>query len=502
MKFFRIQALRLPLVFALVAASFAHTSFVRAQGTQAPAPQTPTPTTPAPVSVRPATPQDGAQPVTQTGKGSAFTAASVTELDVNGLKVLVKRRQGSQSVSAGLYLRGGSRNLTPANAGIETLMLAAATEASTGYPRERLRDELARLNTNIGFDADPDYSALTLTSTRDNFDRSWTIFADVAIRPRFDAGDVELMRERIISSLRESETTPDASLESLQQRIAYAGHPYANRPEGTIESVTRLKVEDLRRHHTAAMQTARLLLVVVGDLDASEVRTRVERTFGRLPRGTYTQPPAPALAFDSSTIEVVPRRIETNYVQGVFSAPPLTSDDIYPMRVATVLLRDRVFTEVRVRRNLSYAPNAFLGTQGANIGGIYVTSTDANQAVRVMLNEITGLQSSAVAPSEISAVVALFLTTYYLGQETNAAQAGELATYELIGGGWRDSFEVLDRLRRVTPEDVRRVARNYMRNIRFVAVGNPEQIDRTIFTNFAVAPADRSDALKALGIGN
>ena len=160
MKFLRTQALRLPLIFALVAATFAHTSLVRAQDTrpapQTPTPQTPTPTTPAPVSVRPVAPQDQTQTAPQTGRGSAFTAASVTELDVNGLKVLVKRRQGSQSVSAGLYLRGGSRNLTTANAGIETLMLAAATEASTNYTRERLRDELARLNTNIGFDADPD----------------------------------------------------------------------------------------------------------------------------------------------------------------------------------------------------------------------------------------------------------------------------------------------------------------------------------------------------------
>ncbi len=42
----------------------------------------------------------------------------VTEFDVNGLKVLVKRREGSQTVVCGLFLRGGSRNVTAENAGV------------------------------------------------------------------------------------------------------------------------------------------------------------------------------------------------------------------------------------------------------------------------------------------------------------------------------------------------------------------------------------------------
>ncbi len=432
---------------------------------------------------------------------SAFTPASVTELDVNGLKVLVKRRAGSQTVAAGLFLRGGSRNLTTQNAGIESLMLAAATEASASYPRERLRTELARLGTNIGFDTEFDFSKLSLAATRENFDRSWDIFTDVALRPSFSPEDVRLMQERILSGLREEQTTPDSYLQSLQERASYANHPYANRPRGTIESIARLTVEDLRRYHKEAMQTSRLLLVVVGDLDANALRERIAMSFGRLPRGAYTPQPSPTLSFTAPTIEVVPRQLPTNYVQGVFSAPALTSDDIYAMRVATVLLRDRVFTEVRVRRNLSYAPNAFLNTQGANLGGIYVTSVDANTSVRVMLNEVARLQSELVEPDDISAVTALFLTTYYLGQETNAAQVEELATYELIGGSWRNSFEVLPRLRAVTPQDVRRVARTYMRNLRFVAIGNPEQIDKTIFTGVTTPPMDTRDALKALGVG-
>ena len=204
-----------------------------------------------------------------------------------------------------------------------------------------------------------------------------------------------------------------------------------------------------------------------------------------MPRGSYKSVAMPQLNFEKSSVEVTTRELPTNYVQGLFTAPPLTSPDIYPMRVAAALLRDRVFEEVRVKRNLSYAPSAFLGSQAANVGGIYVSAVDANQATRLMLDEMTRLQHELIDQDDIKSVVAQYLTTYYMGQETNAAQAGELAQAELVGGGWRASTEFINRLRAVTPADVQRVAQKYFRNIRFVVIGDPKAVDTKVFTGNA-----------------
>lgn len=411
----------------------------------------------------------------------ARQAALVTEFEINGLKVLVKRREGSQTVAAGLFIRGGVENITSTNAGVEAFMLNVASEASANFPRERLRKELARMGTVVGYSASYDFSTLSLAATRANFDRSWEIFTDVALRPSFTKEDVALVQARIVASLRDDADQPDTYLQRLQERVAYVGHPYLNRPEGTAENISRLTAEDLRAYHQRIMQTSRLLLVIVGDLDPTLLKTRITASFGKLPRGDYKPKMPPQLSFTSSTVDVTARDLPTNYVQGLFSAPPITSPDIYPMRVASSILRDRVFEEVRVRRNLSYAPDAFLRGQSANTGGLYVTAVDANQAVRVMLNEVARLQREPIGPDDINAVIAQFLTTYYIGQETNAAQAADLAQNELIGGGWRNSLMFLEKLRAVTPADVQRVAQKYMRNIRFVVLGNPQQIDKSVF---------------------
>ncbi len=408
-------------------------------------------------------------------------AALVTEFEVNGLKVLVKRRAGSQTVAAGLFLRGGSRNVTEKNAGIESLMLNIATEGSKSFPRKRLRSEVSRMGTVITSGANYDYSVLSMASTRGSFDRSWEIFTDAALHPSFTRKDFERVKSRTLISLRDDVDSPDSYLQRLQEKVAYAGHPYANSPRGTADTVNNLTLEDVRKYHAQMMETSRLLLVVVGDLDSAQIRERVSAAFGKLPSGNYQPQPLPQLSFNAPMVEVTERGLPTNYVQGYFVAPPLTADDIYAMRIASNILSQLVYQEVRERRNLSYAPDAFLNSQGANIGGLSVTAVNANQAVKVMLEQISLLQNNRLLPQVIQNTVAGYLTNYYIRQETNIAQTGELAQYELIGGGWRNSINIIERLRAVTPEDVQRVSQRYMRNIRFVVLGNPASVDKSIF---------------------
>lgn len=418
----------------------------------------------------------------QTGKGVlADQAAQVSEFEVSGLKVLVKRRPNAPTVAAGLFIRGGARNITDKNAGIENLMLEAATEGSKKYPRDVLRKELSHTGSSIGSGVNNDYSVISLVSTRPNFDRSWDVFTDVVMNPTFSAEDIAQAKEKIVTGLREQETDNDNFLQILQNRIIYANHPYANDVRGTIDTINSFSAKDLSDFHKKVMRTSQLLLVVVGDVDSKDLQNRVAATLGKLPRGDYKESPLPAIDFSKPTLDVTSRTLPTNYIQGVFNAPSLNSPDYSAMRVAMTVLQSRVFQEVRNKRQLSYAPNAELGSSLANTADIYVTTVDANQSISVMLNEIENLKRQPIDEDEISGIAGHFLTLYYLGQETNAAQAAELAKYELIGGGWRNAFDFLNKVRQVTPKEVQAVSNKYMKNIRFVVIGNPLAINKEVF---------------------
>jgi hypothetical protein len=112
----------------------------------------------------------------------------------------------------------------------------------------------------------------------------------------------------------------------------------------------------------------------------------VEATLGKLPRGTYKDAPVPSTGvFTAPSLNVTPKALPTNYVRGPLCGAAASSPDIYPLRVANSSCRRWSSRRCARKRALSYAPEAFLGSGGANTGGIYVTAVDANTAVSVML---------------------------------------------------------------------------------------------------------------------
>ena len=404
--------------------------------------------------------------------------SSVSEFEVNGLKVILKQRPGTQTVAVGLFVRGGAANLTVANAGIEELLLNVASEGSVKFPRALLRSELARTGSTIGYSTSYDYSVLSMGCLREYFERTWDIFADFALHPSLVPEHVELGKRRQIAELQNRMDSPDELLELSEASAIYAGHPYANDFKGTLPSMARMTPAELKLYHSQIMQTSRLLLVVVGDLDLYGLKSRVAASFGALPRGNYQASSVPLLKFSAAEVKVIPRALPVNYVQGIYSGPEFKSKDFAALQVATSILSDRVYTQVRVKRGLSYAPSAFLRAQSVSVGGIYFTSLDVNQTAGIMLKEVTALKQTPVSADELVGVVSQYVTTYYVDNQTSAAQAAMLARYELIGGGWRNADTVLERLRAVTPVDVQRVARQYMRNLQFTVVGDDSHVSK------------------------
>ena len=86
------------------------------------------------------------------------------------------------------------------------------------------------------------------------------------------------------------------------------------------------------------METSRLLLVIVGDVDAAEMQKQVAAAFGILPRGSYRDAPPEPVTFAKPGVDVISKPLETDYIKGTFAAPPIGSPDYYAMRTAISVL--------------------------------------------------------------------------------------------------------------------------------------------------------------------
>ena len=403
------------------------------------------------------------------------TAAPVLELEATGLRVLVKHNPAHEVVAARLYTRGGAANLTAANAGAEAMYARLARRGTQRYPKEVLNGLVSRLGIDLGAAVSHDTTVFTLRCLRRFLDEAWDAFVAVIAEPLLDAADLEIVRQQMLLERRQALDSPDGALGELARERVYANHPYAANPQGTEASLTGLDAGMLRAHAARCFTRSNALMVVVGDIARPDAE-RLAARFAALPAGSGPAALPPPLHFDAGSARIEARELPTNYVLGEFTAPALHDADHPAMQLALSVLRDRFFEEVRTKRNLSYAPSASLGHDVCNLGSIYVTAVDVPTTLGVMRAEMRRLADEPMPPKELADKVRTFVTRYYLQNETNQAQAGFLAAYELWGGGWRQASEFVTRLEAVAPEDVARVASESFRNIQYVALGEPTAI--------------------------
>jgi len=414
----------------------------------------------------------------------AQTDTATTSFEVNGLRVILRRNTANDVVAANVYLLGGSQQLTPATQGIEAFLLSASELGTKAFPKDAVRRITAQLGSNIIIVPRDDWTVFGFTTVRSSFDSTWAILADRLMAPTLDSADVERVRERMLSRIRLADNTPDPLVNRLADSLAYVGHVYGFSPEGNESSLQSITLSALRNYQATQMVTTRMLVVVVGNIERARLEALVQRTLAQLPRGNYTwtapRPPPPL----GRALVVREAQLPTNYLLGYYAGPTAREPDYQALRIATAVLSGRFFTEIRSRRNLSYEVEAPFVERAIANGGLYVTTTDPNTTLQLMQGEISHLQREMIDPRGLDRLVQQFITDFFLKNETNADQATFLARAQIYQGDYRAANRFVDELRRVRPEDVRRVARQYMHDFRFVYLGKSDALSRSLIAQF------------------
>ena len=411
-------------------------------------------------------------------------STATSSFDVGGIKVILRESDANNVVAANLYLLGGTRQLTLSNAGIEALLLEVSERGTRNYPKATLRRKMSRLGSEIATAPSDDWTMFGIRATTEVFDSTWAIFADRLMYPTLDAEDIALIKSQFLSGISQRRDDPDALADYLADSIAFFGHPYSIPVIGTEASLRTIDGNALREYHASQFVKSRMLLVVVGKVNRAHIERLVTATLAKLPQGSYKWTPPPRLPEGKAAVVIEQRSLPTNYIVGFYSGPLANSEDYQALRIATSVLTGRMFAEIRTRQNLTYDVHAPFLDRAATAGGLYVSTTSPDTTLRLMYAAVRELQDGLLDRDGLGRLEQQFLTEYFLDNETNDAQASFLARAQLYRGDYKLADRFVDELKSVTPEAVQRVARRYMKGIRFAYVGDPSRLKRELITRF------------------
>ncbi len=407
-----------------------------------------------------------------------------TSFDVAGVHVILRQNNANNVVAANLYLLGGSQQVTEANAGIEPVLLDVSDRGTQRYPKASLRRAMSRLGSEIIVAPSADWTMFGIRSSAEVFDSTWSIFADRITHPTLAKSEINLVKAQYLSGIRQRRDDPNTLAGYLADSMAVVGHPYAVSVSGNEKSIMALDSATLREYHRSQFVTSRMLLVVVGNIDQAHIERLVSRSIGQLPRGQYKWAPPPRLPELQTAVVVERRQLPTNYILGYYSGPLANGRDYQALRVATSVLTGRMFAEIRTRQSLTYDVQAPFVDRAATAGGLLVSTVSPDTTLKLMRAAISDLQQGTLDPVGLKQLEEQFITEYFLDNETNAAQADFLARSQLYEGDYRQADHFMDDIKSVTPEDIQRVARKYMKGFRFAYVGDPAKLNLRTITLF------------------
>jgi predicted Zn-dependent peptidase len=424
---------------------------------------------------------------------AAFVNAqsSTKEINYEGLKVIFKKTP-KEVATASLFIRGGVANIDTAQQGIEAMALSLALYGGT---KKMNKDEFAsvsdKLGTSFGSTAARDYSSVTMTCLKDNWQQSWEMFTDALMEPAMDEQEFMNRRQQMVAGAKQQDADPDSYLRKMATQQLFSGTDYAKYPNGTPSTLEKISLAAVKKYYSSLLGKKKCYLVVVGNIDETRLLNNIKNTLARLPEGSTPKTPS-FKSVGKPGVKIQDRDMATNYILGSMNAPRYNTSEGPLFEFAISILYDRYFVELRTKRSLSYAPAAFYNrnTIQRPTANLYISTTDPKQSLQVMTDIINDIKKNGFTPKEVNDKRKEYLTDYYMTNEASSSQAGVLGFCE-ASGNWKLFDEINNSIDKVRVEDLDKVFKKYMGTINWAYLGRKAQVAEGDFKQLTAAPGNK-----------
>jgi zinc protease len=429
----------------------------------------------------------------------------------NGLTVVLVSQNEQPAVSVRLIVRAGAAQDPKGKLGLAMLTATLLDQGAGSRTAQQIADDIDYIGGILSTGAGTDLSFINAIIMKDDYQAGLALMSDVVRRPTFLQAEIERQRQQALSSLKVSAEDPESVAGLVIDRLIFGFHPYGLPGSGTTESLQSLTRADFVEFHKRYFVPNNALVAIVGDISAADAMTGIEKYFGDWPAGNLPkiEPIAPPEPTKRVIVIDRPDAVQTEIRVGHLGVAR-KHDDFETLDQAVKILggegANRLQQVLRSQRQLTYGASADL--DGYKDSGAIVAETDTQtantaEALRVIAEEFSRLQRERVNEAELEAAQDYAVGHFPLTIET----PDQIATQVLNQLFYELSVEELpkyrDRVLGVSPDDIQRVARFFLRPDRLsvVLVGNADQFVATLkgvgFGEFERIAIDRVDVLSA-----
>jgi predicted Zn-dependent peptidase len=385
-----------------------------------------------------------------------LSTARLTELS-SGARVVTEEVPSVRSVALGLWVRTGSRDETPAQAGVSHFLEHLLFKGTERYSAIEISERFDGLGASVNAATGKETTHLHARFLDEHTDEVFELLAEMLLSPTYPEIDSE--RDVVLEEIAMYEDEPQDRVHDILAAAVFGEHPLGRRVLGEADVIASIPVPDIDAYHQQRYTGANVVVGAAGHLEHERIVELGERLVS--PSEGTSNGSAAAATEETARLRFYEKDTEQYHI--CFGAPGITRDDErrYALAVLDSIFggstSSRLFREVREKRGLAYSVGSY-NEQYTDSGLVatYVGTREDNveEACAIIGAELERLRSEPVSAAELERAKENVKGRLVLSSESTAARMTRISRATLFDLPIDSLDEMLAKVDAVTVDEL------------------------------------------------
>jgi predicted Zn-dependent peptidase len=403
----------------------------------------------------------------------------------SGLRIVTEEVPSVRSAAVGIWVNVGSRDEAPATAGASHFLEHLLFKGTTSRTALEISSSIESVGGEMNAFTSKEYTCFYARVIDTDLPMAIEVVSDLITSSIVTALDVDAERKVVLEEIAMRDDDPSDLVHDLFSDTYY-GDTQIGRPIlGTIESINNMSRNTVFNYYKKKYKPSDLVVAVAGNIKHKRVVAMVEEALSRdsfldVSGTPNIRPNTPIKRGPQTPVGLMYRKTEQAHMLYGMEGVARADERRFAMGVLSAALgggmSSRLFQEIREKRGLAYSVYAY-SQQFAGSGtlGFYAgcNPTKAVEVVEIVREILADVADNGMSHEEIERAKGAVRGSLVLSQEDSGSRMSRIGKNEIVYGQVMDFDDILKAISRVSAEDVRAIAGEYLTKTPTLALVGP-----------------------------
>lgn len=393
---------------------------------------------------------------------------NVYKLD-NGQTVVIKEVKTNPIVTIDTWIKTGSINEDDQNNGVSHFLEHLFFKGSTNHGPGEFDKILETKGAVTNAATSKDFTHYYITIPSKDFNLALEMHSDMLLHPLIPRKELEKERKVVIEEIMKDANSPNTLVYDNLVNMLYTTHPYKRKVIGKADIISTIHRDQILDYYNKHYSPSNMVTVIVGDVDSASALEKVKQDFNSEYKKPVKNTFPKEKILTSQAKNIAYSDTQTGYMLIGFRGTKVDDKDSYALDILSTILgdgRSSVFYRT-IKEQKQLATSISASNSGFRDDGIFYISATFNlekcsKLEQTIFDEIKNIQKNGVTQEQLRLAKNIIERDTYYARESISNIAGEIGYTYVTTDDIKYYETYLDNIKKVTAEDVKRVADKYL----------------------------------------